>query len=149
MTGMRYHRLRQHFTQEALGRRAHLSRYRIAQMESEEPTGKCSQFEYVAKVLGVTISELLEDVDQGKVNSYVEDAKLGPGENPYNAISHFRIDYGLSYRALSKIIYCTDEVAKAACLAESSPNEHVEILARTIGLTPQGFLEIYREGELM
>ena len=149
MTGMRYHRLQQHLTQAALARRAHLSRYRIAQMEAQVPTGTYARYEHVAKVLGVSVNDLLAEIDFGESNLPIEDAKLAPQEDLYNAISHFRVDHGLSFHSLSRLLYCTDEVAKAACLAESSPEEHIEFLARATGLTPKGFLEVYREGELM
>jgi hypothetical protein len=118
-------------------------------METQPPAGAYRHYSDVSKILGVPVEDLCVEKEWDGLDLPLEDAKLDEREDIYNAISHYRIDRGLSYNALSTLLFCTCEEAKAACLAEASPLEHVEVLARVVGLTPQGFLVVYREGELM
>lgn len=149
MTGMKYHRLRQHRTQEELARRVRLSRVRIAQMEQGEPNGSYEHYEMVARALGVPVDELFGQHKDKEKSLRGHDVKLHAQENPYNSISHYRIERGLSFHALSEILYCTVEAAKAACMAEEAPAKHVEVLARRENLTPDAFRFLYKEGELL
>lgn len=147
MRGLEYHRLRQKLTQAELAERAHLSRGKIIRMEGAEPAGSYADHQKVAMVLGVPIDELFVEYEWPQ--SRTKKVRIAEGENLYNAISHFRLERQLSFVDLGKVLFCSAGKAKAACAADESPEAHVEILARALGITPRGFLTIYREGEML
>lgn len=149
MNGLKYYRCARLLTQQELAQKAHLSRGRVAKMENEAPSGAYEHYETVARVLQVTIDELfLEFPDEDKC-VLPRNIKLDPKENLYNSISHYRQERGLSFHGLSEILYCSDEAAKATCMADEAPESDVGVLARLEGLTPNGFRIIYKEGELL
>lgn len=144
MNGMKYFRLKGHFSKEQVVQVTGVSQVVLDQMEMEqEHTRNCLFYMALAKFYGVFVEDLLAEYPEETLtpgDQYVRKSTV----DPRNCVEAWRREHYLNYLQVAQTLGLkTRESGRVVCKNPNPRLAHLRTLAQLENMSVEGFLQKY------
>lgn len=144
ITGVEFYRLKRRLSVLELARQSGVSPKNIHKMQRElSPTMSAKSYILVAKVLAVTVDEIVLEYDENLLDAGDRPRCWQTVMPPANIIANYRLAENLSLKQLGDMLGLTREGARRVCMRDSVSDKYTTRLAEAAGMTTSEFVVCY------